>query len=134
MRLPDVLEVVIVVHRSAPFDFGKHAPVHAQRHEEIWSCSGHEPVLRVQYLLLAEADLQQENAHQGLDRCALGAMNVGRVDRCGLLFDVASQEFGGLVDPGDLIDLLRGQWLAQVSLVGRRHGRQLRSFRAGEAT
>lgn len=60
VRLPEVLEIVIVRRRSTSLDLCQHAPVVAQWKDEVWACARDEPVLRRKDDFLAEAQVLGE--------------------------------------------------------------------------
>lgn len=87
VRLPEILQIVVVGGRTAPLDLGDDPSSRAEAEEEVRSRLSHESSLRSQDHLLAEPELKLEEEREVvLDRLTPSPVDVDGGDR------VASRE------------------------------------------
>lgn len=99
VRLPEVLEVVVVRSGATAFNFRDDPAVRRHPEEEVRTALGDEPVLRSQYHFASEAQLILEKVtHVVLDRSTLCVEHMQGKDRLRFAVQVLPQSVGERVD------------------------------------
>lgn len=100
VRLPDVLEVMVVGGGAATLDLGDDSAPGAQGVDEVGPCLGDKPVARGEDHLLPEAQVLAEHGRDDrLDRARLCAVDVDEVDLSSAGVQVRTELAGQVIDP-----------------------------------
>ena len=76
VRLPDVLQIMVVGGRTAPLDLGDDPATRSEAEEEVGSRLRHEPGLSGEDHLLAEPKLEKKKREMILNRLASGSVDM----------------------------------------------------------
>ena len=130
VRLPNVLQIMVVVHCSSPLNFGDDPASIGKTKEEVWSYLRQESSLRSKHDLLAETHFAQHLPDQSLNLSTLGVVYVGCIDSREITFQVGAQPTGILVNDSEFSQLCASEFGANKSRVLNSH---LASFSRGKA-
>lgn len=130
MRLPHVLEVMVVRRRTAALDLCDDAAASSELKEEVRSSLRYEACLRGQDYLLPEAELKtKQTGEVRLNLLTLGAMYVDRGDLIPCRLDVCEEilsEFIYLLHLRGMMQWHQGSYMPRIAL----HVGELRSSSA----
>jgi len=124
VRLPEVLEVVVVRRGATALDLGDDAAARSEAVDEIRPCVGDEAVAGGEYDFLAETEVfPQEAGDDRLDCAALSAVDVDEVDLTGVGLQVRRELGCEGIDALEFSGFSGSQRASREPLMPDLHGR-----------